>query len=103
MADEPQSEIVFYQGEDGESRIQVRLENETVWLSQRLMAELFQVEVPTLNEHIQHIFEEGELDPGPTIRKFRIVQPVFWNCFSVSPGNPTMISVVNRPPLTILR
>jgi hypothetical protein len=68
------SEIVFYQGEDGRSRIQVRLESGTVWLTQRLLAELFQKDVRTVNEHLQNIFEEGEADPGATIRKFRIVQ-----------------------------
>ena len=68
------SEIVFYQEEDGRSRIQVRLDGGTVWLTQRLLAELFQKDVRTINEHIQNIFEEGELDPGATIRKFRIVQ-----------------------------
>jgi hypothetical protein len=69
------SEIVFYQGEDGRSRIQVRLDGGTVWLSQRLLAELFQKDVRTVNEHLQNIFEDGEVDPGATIRKFRIVQP----------------------------
>ena len=68
------SEIVFYQGEDGRSRIQVRLDGGTVWLPQRLLGELFQRDVRTINEHIQNIFEEGELEPGATIRKFRIVQ-----------------------------
>ena len=68
------SELVFYQGEDGKSRIQVRLEGGTVWLTQRLLAELFQKDFRTINEHLQNIFEEGEADPGATIRKFRIVQ-----------------------------
>jgi hypothetical protein len=68
------SEIILYQGEDGRSRIQVRLDGETVWLTQRLLAELYQKDVRTINEHIQNIFEEAELDPGATIRKFRIVQ-----------------------------
>jgi hypothetical protein len=68
------SEIVFYQGEDGRSRIQVRLDGGTVWLTQRLLAELYQVSVPTINEHLTNIFDEEELDPGGTIRKFRIVQ-----------------------------
>lgn len=68
------SEIVFYQTEDGRSRIQVRLDGGTVWLTQRLLAELFQKDVRTVNEHIQNIFEEGELEPAATIRKFRIVQ-----------------------------
>ncbi|HZF08433.1 MAG TPA: virulence RhuM family protein [Thermoanaerobaculia bacterium] len=68
------SEIVFYQGEDGRSRLQVRLDGGTVWLTQRLLAELYQKDVRTINEHLQNIFEEGELDPEPTIRKFRIVR-----------------------------
>ena len=51
-----------------------RLEGGTVWLTQRLLAELYQVVVPTINEHLAHIFAEQELDPAPTIRKFRIVQ-----------------------------
>lgn len=69
------SEIVFYQGEDGRSRIQVRLDGGTVWLTQRLLADLYQVSVPTINEHLQNIFDEQELVPEATIRKFRIVQP----------------------------
>ena len=71
---EPRSEIVFYQEEDGRSRIQVRLEEGTVWLSQRLLAELYQVAVPTINEHLANLFDDGELAPEATIRKFRIVQ-----------------------------
>ncbi|MGB8370646.1 MAG: virulence RhuM family protein [Limisphaerales bacterium] len=71
----PKSELILYQTEDNRTRIEVRLENETVWLTQKLMAELFQKDVRTVNEHIQNIFEEGELMPGATIRKFRIVQP----------------------------
>jgi hypothetical protein len=70
----PASEIVFYQGEDGRSRIQVRLDGATVWLTQRPLADLYQVSVPTINEHVANIFDEQELDPSPTIRKFRIVQ-----------------------------
>lgn len=71
---QPGSEIVLYQTEDGHSRISVRLEGETVWLTQRQLAELFQVSVPTVNEHIANITETEECDPGATIRKFRIVQ-----------------------------
>jgi hypothetical protein len=70
----PRSDILIYQTEDGRTRIQVRLENETVWLTQKLMAELFQKDVRTINEHIRNIYEEGELSPEATIRKFRIVQ-----------------------------
>ncbi len=56
MTDEsPQSEIVLYQTEDGHTRIQCRFENETIWLTQKLMAELFQKDVRTINKHIQTI------------------------------------------------
>ena len=70
----PNSSLIFYQTEDGQTRIEVRLNDETVWLSQKLMAELFQKDVRTINEHIHNIYAEGELNPVPTIRKFRIVQ-----------------------------
>ena len=56
-------------------RIEVRLENETVWLNQRLLSELFQKDVSTINEHIKNIFDEGELSPEATIWKFRVVGP----------------------------
>jgi hypothetical protein len=68
------SELLLYQTEDGQTRVQVRLEGETVCLSQKQLAELFQKDVHTINEHIQNIYEEGELQSGRTIRNFRIVQ-----------------------------
>jgi hypothetical protein len=68
------SQILLYQTEDGLTRLEVHLENETVWLSQKMLAELFQKDVRTINEHIQNIFDEGELTPVATIRNFRIVQ-----------------------------
>ena len=70
----PKSEIILYQTEDGHTRIQCRFENETLWLSQALIAELFQKDVRTINEHLVNIFEEGELNRDATIRKFRIVR-----------------------------
>ena len=76
MSDEPlrQSEIILYQTEDGRTRVQCRFENETVWLTQKLMAELFQIGVGTVNHHLKAIFAEGELAAGATIRRYRIVQ-----------------------------
>jgi len=71
---QPQSELILYQTEDGRTRIQCRFEDETVWLSQALMAELFQKDVRTINEHLVNIFDEGELRREATIRKFRIVR-----------------------------
>ena len=70
----PQSEVILYQTEDGRTRIQCRFENETLWLSQALIAELFQKDVRTINEHLVNIFAEGELVREATIRKFRIVR-----------------------------
>ena len=66
--------IIFYQTEDGKSRIQVRLQDGTVWLSQRLLAELYQVSTRTISEHIINIYSDHELIPEATIRKFRLVQ-----------------------------
>jgi hypothetical protein len=74
LPEQTSSEIVFYQGEDGRSRIQVRLDDGTVWLTQRLLSDLFQKDVRTISEHIQNIFDDQELAPEATIRKFRIVQ-----------------------------
>ncbi len=71
---QPNSQLIIYQTEDGDARLEVRLEDDTVWLSQKLMAELFQRDVRTINEHIQNIFKEGELPVDSTIRNFRIVQ-----------------------------
>ena len=68
------SEFVLYQTEDGQTRVQVRVLDETVWLTQKQLAELFQKDVRTVNEHIQNVYDEEELDREPTIRKFRIVQ-----------------------------
>lgn len=68
----PGGDILLYQTEDGRTRLQVRLVDETVWLTQKLMAELFQKDVRTINEHIQNIFKEGELAESSVLRKFRI-------------------------------
>lgn len=70
----PQSSIILYQTEDGRTRIQCRFENETIWLTQALIAELFQKDVRTINEHLVNIYDEGELSRGSTIRRFRIVR-----------------------------
>jgi hypothetical protein len=71
----PCSEIVLYETEDGRTRVQCRFEDESIWLTQKLMAELFQKDVRTINEHLKNIFAEGELSEEATIRKFRIVRP----------------------------
>ncbi len=66
------SEIVFYKTQDGNVSVAVRFEDENIWLSQKNMAELFEVDVRTVNEHLQNIFLSGELVKNSVIRNFRI-------------------------------
>jgi hypothetical protein len=68
------SDIIIYQSEDGVTKIQVRLEDNTVWLTQADMVELFQSSKSNISEHIKHVFEEGELQPNSTVRNFRTVR-----------------------------
>lgn len=74
MSSAEESELVLYQTEDGVTRIHIRLHERTVWLTQKQLAQLYQVAVSTINEHLQNIFEEGELAPKATVRKFRTVR-----------------------------
>ena len=67
-------EILLYPAEDGKLRFQVRLHDGSIWVTQRHIAELYDKDKRTINEHINNIFEEGELQPEATVRKFRIVQ-----------------------------
>ena len=66
------SQIILYQTEDGKTRVEVRFEHENVWLSQKLMSELFDVTVSTVNEHLSNIFKTGELTADSVIRDFLI-------------------------------
>ena len=59
---------------DAPESYEMRYENENIWLTQRMMAELYGVDVRTINDHLHKIYEDGELQEGATIRKFRIVQ-----------------------------
>ncbi len=68
------SEMIIYQDESGTTNLEVMLENETLWLSQKQLSELFDVTTATINEHIKNIYNEKELDKNLTIRKFLIVQ-----------------------------
>ena len=74
MTTDNNQQIVIYQTESGETQIDVRLEQETVWLSQAQMSELFNKDLRTINEHIQNVYKEGELEKTSTIRKSRIVR-----------------------------
>ena len=64
-------EIIIYRTEDGRTQLEVRLENENVWLSQQQMSKLFQTSRTNIVEHIKHIFEEGELEENSTCQIFR--------------------------------
>ena len=71
---ENNSTILIYQTEDGVTKIETRLQEETVWLTQAQLCELFQKSKSTISEHIKNIFEERELSEDSTVRKFRTVQ-----------------------------
>ena len=68
------AEFLIFTGQAGEQSIEARYEDETIWLTQKLMAQLFDVKVPTINEHLKNVFYSGELDRKSTIRKFLTVQ-----------------------------
>lgn len=61
------SEIVIYQSQDGLARLDVRLDKETVWLTQQQIADLFGVQIPAISKHLSNIFKEGELDKNSVI------------------------------------
>ena len=69
---ENNSQIIIYTTETGETKLEVRLENETVWLTQKLMAKLFQTTIPNINMHIGNIISEGELQEDSVIKEFLI-------------------------------
>lgn len=70
----PNGEVLIYNSPDGETKIEVKFEGETVWLTQQQMAELFKTSRTNIVEHIGHIYEEQELDEISTCRKFRLVR-----------------------------
>lgn len=68
---ESKSEIIIYQSPDGSTKVDVRMEDETVWLTQAQLGELFQKSKSTISEHIRNVFEEGELVEDSVVRNFR--------------------------------
>ena len=66
------AEFLIFTGQAGEQSVAARYEDETIWLTQKLIAALFNVAIPTINEHLKNIFDSGELVPDSVIRKFRI-------------------------------
>jgi len=67
----PETQFIIYQTEDGNTKIETRLEEETVWLTQAQIMELFQKSKSTISEHIKNIFEEAELEQHSVVRNFR--------------------------------
>lgn len=74
MENDDKGQIIIYQTDNGKINIDVLLEDETVWLTQQQMSELFQTSRTNVVEHIKHIYEEGELEENSTCRKFRQVR-----------------------------
>ena len=66
-----ENKVIIYTANDGKTRIDVKLEEETLWLTQAQMCELYQTSKSNVSEHIKHIFEEGELDRDSVVRNFR--------------------------------
>ena len=66
--------ILIYQNEKGDTKIDVYFEEDTIWMTQKAMCELYQVAKSSVSEHISNIFKDGELEPEATVRKFRTVQ-----------------------------
>lgn len=83
-------EMLIYQTEDGLTKIDVNMQDETVWLTQEEMSELFQKAKSTINEHIKNIYSEGELQKESTMRKFGISE------FSTKPTNYYNLDVIFR-------
>ncbi|MBO4866152.1 MAG: virulence RhuM family protein [Ruminococcus sp.] len=74
MSENPQGDIIIYQTDDGDTKIDVRFVDETVWLTQAQLVELFHSSKANISEHIRNIYEEGELEEVSTVRKFRTVR-----------------------------
>lgn len=72
--DNPNSEMVVYVGDDGKPQVQARLQDENMWLTQVQLAQVFQTTRQNIGQHIKNIYEEKELNPSATIKKFFIVQ-----------------------------
>lgn len=74
LSQSPTGEFIMFASDDGSVRVECRFESDTIWLSQTAMADLYDKDVRTINEHLINIFSEGELAQNSTIRKFRIVR-----------------------------
>jgi len=70
----PQGEFVLFKSGDGQVQVECRFEADTLWLTKKMITDLYQKKVNTINEHLTSIYQYAELDQNSTIRKFRIVQ-----------------------------
>ena len=68
------AEFLIFTGQSGTNTIEVRVEEDTVWLTQKLMATLFEVTIPTISEHLTNLYTQGEISQTATLRNFRTVQ-----------------------------
>src|SRR3989344_1107825 len=75
------AEFLIFTAQSSEESIEVKYADETVWLTQKMMAKLFEVAIPTINEHLKNIYQNQELDEESTIRKFLTVQNLGNYCF----------------------
>lgn len=75
VTEAPKGEVLLYQSDDGSVRLDVRLEDETVWLTQPLMAELFQTTQQNVSQHVQNIYEEGELNDEANSQEILVSSP----------------------------
>lgn len=66
--------ILIYQNEKGDTKVDVYFEDETIWMTQKSMTQMYQVAKSSISEHIKNIYQDGELDEASTVRKFRTVQ-----------------------------
>ncbi len=74
MPEAPKGEFILFNSTDGSTKVECRFESDSLWLTQALIAELYQKGVPTINEHLSNIYSDGEIEQNATIRKFRIVR-----------------------------
>ena len=102
---ENNSQIIIFTTEKGETKLQVRLENETVWLTQKLMAQLFQTTIANINIHLKNIFDEGELVVDSVIKDYLItaadgtqyISHPKYTWFKLREENPGLYESYNRP------
>ena len=96
LSQSPTGEFIMFASDDGSVRVECRFESDTIWLSQASMADLYDKDVRTINEHLINIFSEGELGQNSTIRKFRLSRS-FPSRHPIPPvGNPDAPAIPDK-------